>query len=312
MELLSVKGLDKKYKTVHAVKGIDFQVKQGEILGLLGPNGAGKSTTISMISTLLKPDGGDIFYNNESIIKKPKAIQENLGYVPQEIALYPMLSGKENLLFWGRAYGLKGATLKKAVEEVSHTIGIKERLKDKVKTYSGGMKRRLNIGVALLHNPELIIMDEPTVGIDPQSRKHILDTVLHLNKEKGMTVIYTSHYMEEVEYLCNRICIMDQGEIIAEGTKEELIKANNPSVEIHIKVSKDSEGVADALKSISSVETTQVEEDRIVLTALQDDDLFKNLINKMNDLGVTILSMDVQEPNLESVFLALTGRALRD
>lgn len=174
------------------------------------------------------------------------------------------------------------------------------------------MKRRLNIGVALLHNPELIIMDEPTVGIDPQSRKHILDTVLHLNKEKGMTVIYTSHYMEEVEYLCNRICIMDQGEIIAEGTKEELIKANNPTVEIHIKVNKESEEVAEALKGISSVETTQVKEDRIVLTALQDEDLFKNLINKMNDLGVTILSMDVQEPNLESVFLALTGRALRD
>ncbi len=312
MELLSVKGLDKKYKTVHAVKGIDFQVNQGEILGLLGPNGAGKSTTISMISTLLKPDGGDILYNNESIIKNPNALKENLGYVPQEIALYPMLTGKENLLFWGRAYGLKGPTLKKAVEEVSHTIGIKDRLKDKVKTYSGGMKRRLNIGVALLHNPELIIMDEPTVGIDPQSRKHILDTVLHLNKEKGMTVIYTSHYMEEVEYLCNRICIMDKGEIIAEGTKEDLIKANNLNVEIHIKVNIESERVTEAIKSISSVEKVIVEEDRIVLTALQDDDLFKKLINKISELGITILSMDVQEPNLESVFLALTGRALRD
>lgn len=312
MKLLSVKGLDKKYKTVHAVKGIDFHVKQGEILGLLGPNGAGKSTTISMISTLLKPDGGDILYNDESVVKKPKAIQENLGYVPQEIALYPMLSGRENLLFWGRAYGLKGATLKKAIKEVSEIIGIDDRLKDKVKTYSGGMQRRLNIGVALLHNPELIIMDEPTVGIDPQSRKHILDTVLHLNKEKGMTVIYTSHYMEEVEYLCNRICIMDKGEIIAEGTKEDLIKANNPTMDIHIKVNKDFEQVKEVIQAIESVQEVSIEDETLVLTSLQDDDLFKNLISTISDLSVTILSMDVQEPNLESVFLSLTGRALRD
>ena len=312
MELLTVKGLDKKYKTVHAVKGIDFHVNQGEILGLLGPNGAGKSTTISMISTLLKPDGGDILYNSESIIKKPKAIQENLGYVPQEIALYPMLSGKENLIFWGRAYGLKGATLKKAVKDVSEIIGIDNRLKDKVKTYSGGMKRRLNIGVALLHNPELIIMDEPTVGIDPQSRKHILDTVLLLNKEKGMTVIYTSHYMEEVEYLCNRICIMDQGQIIAEGTKEELIKANNPKVEIHVKVNKDHEKVADALNALSNVDQAEVIEETIQLTTGQDEKIFKDLIDTIALTGATILSMDVKEPNLETVFLNLTGRALRD
>lgn len=312
MELLTVKGLNKKFKEVHAVKGIEFGVEQGEILGLLGPNGAGKSTTISMISTLVKPDSGEILYNNESIINKPKAIQENLGYVPQEIALYPMLSGKENLLFWGKAYGLKGATLKKAIEEVSEVIGITERLKDKVKTYSGGMKRRLNIGVALLHNPELIIMDEPTVGIDPQSRKHILDTVLYLNKTKGMTVIYTSHYMEEVEYLCNRICIMDQGNIIAKGTKEELIKANNPKTEIIIKVNTDVELVMKAINEISSVEDVEEIEDTIKILSKQDEDLFKNIIQVIGDLNVTILSMDVQEPNLETVFLELTGRALRD
>lgn len=312
MELLTVKGLSKKFKEVHAVKGINFSVKQGEILGLLGPNGAGKSTTISMISTLIKPDSGEIYYNNESIIKKPHAIQENLGYVPQEIALYPMLSGKENLLFWGKAYGLKGEMLKKAIEEVSEVIGITDRLKDKVKTYSGGMKRRLNIGVALLHNPELIIMDEPTVGIDPQSRKHILDTVLYLNKNKGMTVIYTSHYMEEVEYLCNRICIMDQGNIIAKGTKEELIKASNPKTEIIIKVNKEVESVMNAIRNISSVEHVEEIEDTISIKSKQDDDLFKNIIQVIGDLKVTILSMDVQEPNLETVFLELTGRALRD
>ncbi len=312
MRLLTVKGLDKKFKTVHAVKGIDFHIEQGEILGLLGPNGAGKSTTISMISTLLKPDNGDIIYNNESIIKNPKAIQENLGYVPQEIALYPMLSGRENLMFWGRAYGLKGSTLKKAVSEVSEIIGIDDRLKDKVKTYSGGMQRRLNIGVALLHNPELIIMDEPTVGIDPQSRKHILDTVLHLNKDKGMTVIYTSHYMEEVEYLCNRICIMDQGKIIAEGTKDELVKANNPKTNIHIKIDRDMESAIVKLKTIESVETVIEEEELIKIISKQDEQLFKNIIQVIGELDVTILSMDIQEPDLESVFLSLTGRVLRD
>jgi len=312
MQLLTVKGLDKKFKDIHAVKGIDFSVKKGEILGLLGPNGAGKSTTISMIATLLRPDKGEILYNNESIIKKPKAIQENLGYVPQEIALYPMLSGKENLVFWGRAYGLKGNALKKAIEEVSEIIGIKDRLKDKVKTYSGGMQRRLNIGVALLHNPELIIMDEPTVGIDPQSRKHILDTVLHLNKDKGMTVIYTSHYMEEVEYLCNRICIMDQGDIIAQGTQEELINMINPTTDIHIKVNKDVDIVMEALRGISSINEVTEGDDQIKIVSKKDEQLFKNIIEVIGKLGVTILSMDVQEPNLETVFLQLTGRALRD
>ena len=265
-----------------------------------------------MISTLLSPDKGEILYNNESIIKKPKAIQENLGYVPQEIALYPLLSGKENLMFWGRAYGLKGSTLKKAIEDVSKIIGINDRLKDKVKTYSGGMQRRLNIGVALLHNPELIIMDEPTVGIDPQSRKHILDTVLHLNKDKGMTVIYTSHYMEEVEYLCDRICVMDQGKIIAQGTKEELITMINPTTDIHIKVNKENFRVIEALKKVDSILKVTEEEDTIKIESKENEAIFKHIIDAISDLGVTILSMDVQEPNLETVFLQLTGRELRD
>ncbi len=312
MELLNVKGLHKKFKTVHAVKGIDFTVQQGEILGLLGPNGAGKSTTISMISTLLKPDSGEILYKNDSIIKKPKAIQENLGYVPQEIALYPLLSGNENLVFWGRAYGLKGKPLKRAVDEVAEIIGIKERLKDKVKTYSGGMKRRLNIGAALLHNPELIIMDEPTVGIDPQSRKHILDTVLHLNRNKGMTVIYTSHYMEEVEYLCNRICIMDQGSIIAQGSKDELITLVNPTTEIHLKVDRNTDAVVEGLKGIGSVQEVEREDGTIMISSLQDQALFKNIIDIVGSVHASVLSMDVQEPNLETVFLQMTGRALRD
>lgn len=311
MELLTVKNISKEFKTVKAVKGISFKVDKGEILGLLGPNGAGKSTTISMISTLLKPDSGQIYYKETDINKKPKAIQEILGYVPQEIALYPMLSGKENMVFWGRAYGLKGKQLKDAIEEVSNIIGIKERLKDKVKNYSGGMKRRLNIGVALLHNPELIIMDEPTVGIDPQSRKHILDTVLELNK-KGMTVIYTSHYMEEVEYLCNRICIMDQGEIIAEGTKQQLIEKLDNKRNIHLKLDNISNELIMGIESLENVVKVKREDGELIVKAIQKNNVFKNIIDEINKYDGIIISMDIEEPNLESVFLKLTGRELRD
>ena len=311
MELLIVKNLSKKYKAIQAVDNISFAVNKGEVLGLLGPNGAGKSTTISMISTLLKPDQGEIFYKDKEIIKNPKEIQKNLGYVPQEIALYPMLTGKENMDFWGRAYGLKGDDLKASIEEVSEIIGIKERLSDKVKNYSGGMKRRLNIGVALLHRPELIIMDEPTVGIDPQSRKHILDTVLDLNK-KGITVIYTSHYMEEVEYLCNRICIMDKGKIIAEGTKEELLKNLDEKRDIHLKLERIDEEIMGAISKLEGVKTVKKENDHIVITVIFSNNIFKKLIEEITNQGGNIISIDIQEPNLESVFLKLTGRELRD
>ncbi|MFP4697392.1 MAG: ABC transporter ATP-binding protein [Eubacteriales bacterium] len=267
MSFLKVENLQKYFKEIRAVDNISFQLEKGDILGLLGPNGAGKSTTIAMIATLIKPDSGNIFYEGENITKSPKSIQKKLGYIPQEIALYPTLSGRENLQFWGRAYGLRGKELKNRIEKVSEIIGIDYRLKDKVDKYSGGMKRRINIGVALLHKPELVIMDEPTVGIDPQSRKHILDTVIKLNKQ-GMTVIYTSHYMEEVEYLCNKICIMDHGNIIAEGTQKQLIDMINDKKQQEIKV--DSSSYSD--------------------------------IKKLN----------IKEPNLEAVFLHLTGRGLRD
>lgn len=311
MELLKVEDISKQFKKVKAVDGISFTLNKGEILGLLGPNGAGKSTTISMISTLLQPDSGEILYAGTSIIKSPKVIQESLGYVPQEIALYPMLSGRENLVFWGKAYGLKGQHLKKKIEEISEIIGIKDRLKDKVKTYSGGMKRRLNIGVALLHEPELIIMDEPTVGIDPQSRNHILDTVIDLNK-KGMTVIYTSHYMEEVEYLCNRICIMDQGKIIAEGTKEDLIKQYNTTRDIKLKLGAYTRNLIKRLEALDCIHEVLEAEEEIMIKATHEKNVFKKIIDVINDEEVDIHSMDIDEANLETVFLNLTGRILRD
>jgi ABC-2 type transport system ATP-binding protein len=311
MILLEVKSLKKRFKEVEAVKGIDFNVYKGEIFGLLGPNGAGKSTTISMISTLIKPTDGDIIYKGQSVLKNPSTIQKRLGVVPQDIALYPTLSGYDNLKFWGHAYGLRGSILKNRIEEVSEIIGLKDRLKDKVEKYSGGMKRRLNIGAALLHKPELLIMDEPTVGIDPQSRNHILDTVLRLNKE-GMTVIYTSHYMEEVEAICSRISIMDMGEIIASGTKDELVDIIKGQKKINILFDKITEELLEHIKEIDYIDSVDIKENAMSLITKNGENIFKDIIEKINGTGCNILSVDINKPNLEAVFLHLTGKALRD
>ncbi len=311
MSLLKVENLTKVFKEITAVNDINFKVSKGEIFGLLGPNGAGKSTTISMISTLHKPTQGNIYYNDKNIFKDPKDFQQRLGVVPQEIALYPTLSGYENLKFWGNVYGIRGNLLKERIDEISEIIGIDERLKDKVEKYSGGMKRRLNIGAALLHKPELLIMDEPTVGIDPQSRNHILDTVLELNKQ-GTTIIYTSHYMEEVEYLCSRICIMDKGNIIASGTQDELMDIVRGHKRINLRFDKTSENLISKLREIKYIEKIDAKEQEIILTTENGEEIVRDIINKVSETDSSILSIDLKKPNLEAVFLHLTGRALRD
>lgn len=209
--MLELVDISKRFKKIEAVKALNMFIEQGEIVGLLGPNGAGKSTAISILSTLIEPTQGDVRFLKKSVIKKPSPLRKAIGVVPQEIALYPQLSAEENLLFFGRIYRLKGSNLKQRVNEILEQIGLTEKRKALVESFSGGMKRRLNIGVAMLHSPKILIMDEPTVGIDPQSRSYILETVKRLNKENQMTVVYTSHYMEEVDYLCDRIYIMDQG-----------------------------------------------------------------------------------------------------
>jgi ABC-2 type transport system ATP-binding protein len=216
MEFVKIQNLVKKYNGNTAVAGISFNIEKGELFGLLGPNGAGKSTTISMLSGLLKPTEGSIFIKEEDVIKNPMDAKRVIGLVPQDIALYPTLSARENLSFWGRMYNLSGKLLKERMAEALEVVGLEDRKNEKIQNYSGGMKRRINIAAALLHRPEILIMDEPTVGVDPQSRNHILETVKKLNEE-GMTVIYTSHYMEEVEYLCRRIGIIDHGKMIAIG-----------------------------------------------------------------------------------------------
>lgn len=311
MNVLKVENLRKDFGSVKAVNDISFEVKKGEVFGLLGPNGAGKSTTISMISTLIPPTEGSILFEYGNIKDNNKEIRHRLGVVPQEIALYPTLSGYENLAFWGSIYNLRGLELKKRINEVSDIIGLNGRLKDRVDKYSGGMKRRLNIGAALLHKPELLIMDEPTVGIDPQSRNHILDTVLELNRQ-GMTIIYTSHYMEEVEHLCNRICIMDEGKIIASGTQKELIELINGKTQINIKLIKADSSLSDRLKAIEGVYDARISEDTVSVYGENVDMLLADIIAAVAENKNRIEAIDVKKPNLETVFLNLTGKALRD
>lgn len=311
MEFLQIEDIKKKFKEVEAVKGISFSIEKGQVFGLLGPNGAGKSTTISMISTLLKPDSGDILFEGESIKKSPSKIQKKLGVVPQEIALYEALTCYDNLHFWGSAYGLKGAKLKERIEAVSELIGLSDRMKKPVKTFSGGMKRRLNIGVALLHEPDLLIMDEPTVGIDPQSRNHILDTVLKLN-EKGMTIFYTSHYMEEVEKLCNKVCIMDEGAIVAQGTVEELIQLVPKNRVFKLEFKEITEELVENIKRISGVETVYTKDRILTIDSNKGERLLNDILEVTNSLHMSMESVDIQKTNLETVFLHLTGKALRD
>lgn len=222
VNIVEVKDLTKKYGKLTALDALNFHIKSGEIFGLLGPNGAGKSTFISVLTTLCKPTGGDVFVKGFSVSKQPNKIKKSIGFVPQDIALYPMLSGKDNLNFWAGIYGLTGSLKKERIEEVLAIVRLGDRIKDRVDNYSGGMKRRLNIAVALLHHPEILIMDEPTVGVDIQSRKYILDAVRDL-KDKGRTIVFTSHYIDEMESLCDRLAIIDRGIVKSIGTVKELL-----------------------------------------------------------------------------------------
>jgi len=310
--MIDVLDLTKRFKQKEVVRQVNMYLEKGEIVGLLGPNGAGKSTTISMISSLISPTSGDVRLKNESIIKNPTEMRKILGVVPQEIALYTELTAEENLKFFGKVYKLTNRQLKKKVDEVLEQIGLTDRRKDIVKTFSGGMKRRLNIGIALMHDPEIIIMDEPTVGIDPQSRNYILETVKRLNQEKQMTVLYTSHYMEEVEFLCNRIYIMDQGSIIASGTKEEIKNILSSENTILIKVSHIKDKFLHELNNEPLINRVTVQDKSISIIVPKEVNIFKTLLAFAEKTDTDIHAVEVKAPSLEDVFLHLTGRALRD
>lgn len=309
--MIKLVGVKKAYKKIEAVKGINIEVKEGEILGLLGPNGAGKSTTISIIATLFPPTEGEVVYEGKDVVKNPKEIRKILGIVPQEIALYPELSAYENLKFFGKVYGLKGEFLESKIEEILEIIGMNEKAKSPVKTYSGGMKRRVNIGCALLHDPKLLIMDEPTVGIDPQSRSYILETVKRLNKE-GMTILYTSHYMEEVEYLCDRIYIMDDGLVITEGTKEELKSGMTEEDTFVINLESISDKLVKEIKELQEVKSLLVENQSITINCKKNCDLLQKVLPIAQEFNCKVTSFSVKTPTLEDVFLSKTGRTLRE
>jgi len=311
MKAIEVNNLKKSFGELQAVQGVSFSVEAGEVLSLLGPNGAGKSTTISMLSGLLDPSEGDASIMGHSISREPLLAKAALGVVPQDIALYPDLSARENLDFWGKMYGLRGGPLKLRVDEVLEIIGLSDRQKNKVGTFSGGMKRRVNIGAALLHKPQVIIMDEPTVGIDPQSRRHILDNVKQLNAQ-GMTVLYTTHYMEEAEELSRHIAIMDKGKIVAIGTYRELIQLVGEQARIDLSVNIEKEKIIPAWETIKGV--SQIDSTNGTISAIVTDSnlVLPKLFEAAAKLNARITSVEIKEPNLETVFMHLTGKALRD
>jgi ABC-2 type transport system ATP-binding protein len=308
---IEVLDLQKSFGENKAVQGVRFEVKQGEIFSLLGPNGAGKTTTISMLSCLLRPNDGDARVMGHSIRSDSMGVKSVLGVVPQEIALYEDLTARENLSFWGKMYGLRGSKLKLRVDEVLDIIGLRDRARERVSKYSGGMKRRVNIGVALLHKPKVIYMDEPTVGIDPQSRRNILDSVVAL-KNEGMTVLYTTHYMEEAEELSDHIGIMDHGKLIACGTGEELVKLVGQQTRIDLTLNGDAANVMNLWRDIDGVSRVSAEDGLVTVLVTDSNLVLPHLFEAAAKLSIRITSVDIREPNLEAVFLHLTGRALRD
>lgn len=311
--ILEAHNLVKHYGNFEAVKGISFHIDAGEIFSLLGPNGAGKSTTISMLSTLFTPTDGEAMIGGHSIIKNPMAVRQIIGIVPQDIALYEDLTTRENLSFWGQMYGMRGRPLRQRVDEVLEQIGLTDNAAKPVKTFSGGMKRRLNIGVGLLPKPRLVFMDEPTVGIDPQSRRAILDMVKDLNRH-GMSVLYTTHYMEEAAELSDRVGIMDHGKMIALGTQKELTQqvGRGDTVHLYVGENQNAAALATALRAVPGVQQASATGQQVVLIVPCAAEALVSVVSKANEMAVKIRSIDIQEPNLEAVFLHLTGRALRD
>ena len=313
MAIVVVSDLVKRFGDSAAVDGVSFSIEAGEIFGLLGPNGAGKTTTISMICCLLAPTSGDVAVDGASVLSDPGHVKRALGVVPQEIALYPTLTATENLRFWGRMYGLSGGLLDQRIAESLEIAGLADRAKERIETYSGGMKRRINIAAGIMHHPKVLLMDEPTVGIDPQSRNHILETVKQLNAS-GMTVLYTSHYMEEVEFLCDRVGIVDHGKLIASGTMDELKLLVGGENVISLHVDGVPESIVETLGRLEGVDRVTHDAEAGTLEVLAPDAglVLAPLVEALTSAGGHIASVDIKEPNLESVFLHLTGKSLRD
>ena len=311
MDIVKIKELTKKFGEFTAVDNIDLSIKEGEIYGLLGPNGAGKSTTINMICGLITTTKGTIEILGKNNKKNSNFTKRNIGVVPQDIAVYEDLTCMENVKFFASLYGIRGEELKKKAYEALDFVGLSDKAKSFPGSFSGGMKRRLNIACAIAHTPKLLIMDEPTVGIDPQSRNHILESVKKLN-EKGCTIIYTSHYMEEVEQISTKISIIDHGKVIAEGTKEELKAIVTDKNTVEITVGQINLVKEEDLKKIKGVTEVEIEENKVRIDSIKEITNLDKIILYFTENGIPIKNVENKIPDLETVFLTLTGRKLRD
>lgn len=306
---LQVHNLKKSFGDRLVVDDISFSIAPGETFGLLGPNGAGKTTTISMICGLLEPEGGTVTLDGKTVSVDAVEVRRHIGYVPQAIAVYPDLSARENLEFFGRLHGLRRSKLAQRVDTVLEVLGLADRSSDQAETFSGGMQRRLNIGLGLLHEPDLLVLDEPTVGVDPQSRNAILDAVENLS-DHGLALLYTTHYMEEAERLCDRLAIMDEGVMIANGTRRELIDHTGEDDVIRLTCAGTSQ--LDALAALAGVRQMAFDGDRGEIRVDNAAERLPSLLAELAKAGTLVRSVEVVEPDLESVFLSLTGKALRD
>jgi ABC-2 type transport system ATP-binding protein len=309
--VLVAEGLVRRYGDLTAVGGVSVHIDAGETYGLLGPNGAGKTTTISIIAGLIPADAGTVTVAGERMGPGEVDVKRHIGLVPQDLAIYPELTARENLAYFGRLQGMRGATLARRSAEVLDLLGLADRGKEATKNFSGGMKRRLNIGIGLLHRPTLLILDEPTVGVDPQSRNSILESVEALSVE-GIAVLYTTHYMEEAERLCDRIAIMDSGRIQAEGTRDELITITGELDHVRLAGSSATPAAADALRALPAVEQVVSERRALTLTVRDAPAAVAAIVTTAAAAGMTLSDVEITRPDLESVFLHLTGKALRD
>jgi ABC-2 type transport system ATP-binding protein len=309
--MIVVERLRRSFGQLVAVDDISFEVRDGEIFGLLGPNGAGKTTTINMICGVLQPDGGRVLVDDLDIWIEPKKVKRSLGVVPQEIAVYEDLTARDNLRFWGSLYGLGGSELKRRVDGALSRVGLAERANDKVKQFSGGMKRRLNLCMGLMHEPKFLLLDEPTVGIDPQARLNILEVIREV-AATGTTVLYTTHYMDEAEQLCDRIAIIDHGKILTEGTLDALTKLAGEGEVVRLTGSFDVEKSRNLLSEIEGLRVHSVEEGRAVLSIEPNGPGLTAVLPQLFSSELAVDDVSIQQPSLQSVFIRLTGRELRD